>query len=175
MRLFTAILLNENVINKISNRQSKLLRLCTGKPVPPQNMHITLNFIGETSRTDDIISAMKKTDYPKFEYNIQGLGRFSQNSGDILWTGIADKSRIEKLHRQLTKGLLSLGFNFEFRPFKPHITLARKVKINNNNYYTAKKIFCTEITAYAEKISLMKSEHQNNHMIYTEIYSKNLV
>lgn len=174
MRLFIAILLSKSIIGKIHERELRLSQLCNINFVPPQNLHVTLNFIGETNRVQEIINIIDDICAPKFEYKIKGLGHFRRNDGDILWTGIEDKSAIEKIQQQLTQGLLSNGFKIESRSFKPHITLARRVNISDNNYYTAKQIFCTALTAYAKRISLMKSERKNNKMVYTEIYGKDL-
>ncbi len=174
MRLFIAILLSKDIIEKIHERELRLAHLCNIKFVPLQNLHITLNFIGETNRIQEIINIIDEICSPQCEYKIQGLGRFRRNDGDILWTGIEDKAAIEKIQRQLTQGLLSNGFKIEARTFKPHITLARRVNISDDNYYTAKHIFCTAITSYAKRISLMKSERKNNKMVYTEIYGKDL-
>ncbi len=175
MRLFTAILFDKGVSDEILTRTEKLSQLCRGRFIPPQSMHITLSFIGETERVKEIMDAMDALRAPCFDYTIRGLGRFKRSDGDILWAGIDGSTAMKTTQRLLADELMSRGFCPEERQFKPHITLVRRAAISDDNYYTAKHIFCTGIAAHAKKISLMKSERKNGQMVYTEIYKRELL
>jgi len=100
------------------------------KWVDPGNIHLTLAFLGDTE--DDRIKAasiMLKnvcTGFGEFSFTLKGTGVF-RNFRDprVLWIGIDQPEKVQKLYDVVNTGLKDTGFTVESRPFSPHITIGR--------------------------------------------------
>jgi len=135
MRVFVAVeILEEDVITAILDFQSKIK--IKAKPVLPQNLHFTLQFLGEISEDDveKIRHALKSIEFSKFKINFQGVGAFpSIRSPRVIWIGTDDDGGnfLKELSSKVEKVLLPLGFTKD-KPFKSHITVFRiKNKVSN--------------------------------------------
>jgi 2'-5' RNA ligase len=100
------------------------------KLVEPDNIHITLKFLGETDEgvVEDIIGIIEQcsAEIQPFKLEFKGSGAFPNlNYLKVLWIGIKNYSPLEQLATCLDNELTTLGFKAEKRSFKPHITLAR--------------------------------------------------
>jgi 2'-5' RNA ligase len=96
----------------------------------PDNIHITLVFLGDTEEKQiRIISDILKEGcegFRKFELMIRGTGVFkSINDPSVIWAGIEPSERFIKLYELIMSGLKTTGVLQEERPFKPHLTLGR--------------------------------------------------
>jgi 2'-5' RNA ligase len=131
IRSFLAFDINsEQVLQRFEETQIKLTQ--TGadlKPVAPQNIHITMRFLGDItpSMTDKVHDAMKQVVFSAFDCNIHGLGVFPDlRHPRVVWAGIkkgADELR--SVLGQLEPNLIRLGFRPDNKGFSPHLTLAR--------------------------------------------------
>lgn len=125
MRLFVGIPFPESV-------REALARLCSGLPgarwVEPENMHLTLRFIGEVGAgdADDIHHALGRISAPAFEATITGIGCF-ETAGKIhtLWAGVEKQALLGHLREKVETAVVRAGFEPERRKFKAHVTLAR--------------------------------------------------
>jgi 2'-5' RNA ligase len=103
--------------------------------VPPENLHLTLRFLGNVSE-DSVQALSKAMDFAvegqvAFSLSIQGLGCFPHPARPrVLWMDINDPDRIlHSIHRRLTESLSRLGFPPpDNQSFRPHLTLARTRK-----------------------------------------------
>ena len=60
MRLFVAIQLNEKVKHSLLSIQEKLRRLgVRGNYTPPENLHLTLAFIGDYPKPDSVLEVLE--------------------------------------------------------------------------------------------------------------------
>jgi 2'-5' RNA ligase len=96
----------------------------------PDNIHITLAFLGDTEEKKiKIISAKLKAKCEgsgKFEVIIKGSGVFKNLSDPrVIWTGIEPSEKLMLLNDFIKNGLKDAGISIEDRPFKPHLTLGR--------------------------------------------------
>ena len=100
------------------------------KLVEPDNIHITLKFLGDVQeeKTEDITSIIKdacKNSKP-FTINLLGTGVFpNQNYIKVIWIGIEDTKSIEPVSNYINEELVDLGFKKDNRSFSPHITVGR--------------------------------------------------
>jgi 2'-5' RNA ligase len=100
------------------------------KLVEPENVHITLKFLGDTdeSRIDEIDKIMKDAvkEIDPFNIRLKGAGVFpNQNYIKVIWMGIKQGEPIEIIVRKIDEQLSKIGFKKEKRGFSPHLTIAR--------------------------------------------------
>ncbi|WP_138440692.1 MULTISPECIES: RNA 2',3'-cyclic phosphodiesterase [Marinobacter] len=91
-------------------------------------LHLTLLFLGNVQKetVPGIGLALRDLSLPPFDLHVRGLGCFGQpETPRNLWAGVTPEAPLIALHATLKERLNSLGFSFEKRPFRPHITLAR--------------------------------------------------
>ena len=132
LRLFIAVPLPPPLKEEIGKVLDRLRRGAGGvRWVRPDNVHITLKFLGNVSegRVEEVAQAMRRAaeGHAPFEIEIRGAGGFpTDRSPRVLWIGIGDeRGGLFELHRDLQKELSPLGFPTEDREFRPHLTLGR--------------------------------------------------
>lgn len=124
-RLFTAIEPPEHL-------KCKLARLATawpgGRRVPPGDLHLTLRFIGPTSRPGALIiqKALAGVQARSFVLELNGLGLFTRKTQAVLWAGLAPSPLLRILKAEVDRVLTDLaGLKLKKSRFAPHITLSR--------------------------------------------------
>lgn len=129
MRLFIAIQLPPDVAERA-------FRLLPATPpafrrVQPENLHVTLAFLGETpeSRLPDVAAAAEDAARAVRRFNLvfDHAGRFPERGRPrVVWLGIADGlPSVERLGEGVYRALRESALDFEDRPLSPHVTLAR--------------------------------------------------
>ncbi len=173
MRLFTAIEFDKEVKDHISGTVTSLKEAgVRGRFLSPDNYHLTLNFIGETDRLDDIKKIMDSLPaFRPFDLTLGGVGVFKRRSGDILWLGIDNSPELYKIQRRLNRELILADFEVDTGRFKPHITLARKCRIPLEIIKDASLEEASHISFNVKKISLVRSNLTKKGAVYKEIYS----
>jgi RNA 2',3'-cyclic 3'-phosphodiesterase len=94
----------------------------------PLDLHVTVAFLGELSpeRLALAVSAGDSVGAPSFELRIDSAGYFPRSR--VLWCGPREAPcELQALHARLTDALRTRDLPVDARPFRPHITLARKV------------------------------------------------
>ena len=101
------------------------------KWVEPDNIHLTLKFLGDISTeiTGRITAALENASrgtHP-FEIGVSGIGVFpGLKRVRIVWVGLTGElEKLEQLQKRIEAGLEPLGIPPEGRPFTPHLTIAR--------------------------------------------------
>ncbi|MCI8496945.1 MAG: RNA 2',3'-cyclic phosphodiesterase [Clostridiales bacterium] len=138
-----------------------------------ENFHLTLAFLGEQpdSRVPAVRRAMEATPFSPFDLRFQRLGWFRRSGGDLYWLGAKDCPALMKMQKRLCAELRREGFELETRPFRPHLTLGREVRLPKRFDHAAFEAGLPDLDAHVEKISLMKSERIRGVLTYTELYS----
>jgi 2'-5' RNA ligase len=133
---------NESVLQHFKEAQENLVK--TGadlKVVTPQNIHITMRFLGDIKPTmvDSIHEAMKKVAFTSFNCEIRGLGAFPDlRYPRVVWAGIRNgANELRNVFEQLEPNLRQLGFRPDSKGFSAHLTLAR-VKTGRNKIELAR-------------------------------------
>ncbi len=99
--------------------------------IPPDNLHVTLKFIGETGegRVRDIIGICDTlfANLSSIDLVVDRTGIFPEpRRPRILWAGVSDRDkRLALLRDSIETGLADLGIPVEKRKFHPHVTVAR--------------------------------------------------
>ena len=97
--------------------------------VRPENLHLTLKFMGEVPETKlaAIRSALAgvRSDQPT-TVDFRGLGFFpNEKRPRVFWAGIEASPNLKTLAAEIDRATEKLGIPREQRPFAPHLTLAR--------------------------------------------------
>jgi 2'-5' RNA ligase len=177
MRLFIAINFNKEIKNSLNDNMERLKSCATqGNFTRPENLHLTLVFLGEIvpNKTSRIKQVMDKVVAEPFVLTMGGLGRFKRRDGDIYWLGIEKSATLLSIYNQLSKELIQAGFKIEKREYKPHLTLGRRVILNQQFSKAEFEQNMRPLKTEIDKISLMKSEQIKGKLTYTEIYAKKL-
>ena len=121
---------NEQVLSRLTQAQKLVLE--TGadlRPVAPQNIHVTIRFLGDISpgMVEKVYEAMKKVEFKPFTIQIRGLGVFpSLNFPRVVWAGMTDGvEQLRSIFTQLEPQIRALGFKADAYGFSPHLTIAR--------------------------------------------------
>lgn len=135
---------DEDTIRSLSKIQSMLLE--TGadlKIVKPENIHITVRFLGEISSVmiDRVFSEMEKVEFAPFDIEIKGLGAFPNlRHINVVWAGIRrGVNELRNIYYQLEPNLQKIGLRPDDKGFSPHLTIAR-VRTGRRRDYLAKMI-----------------------------------
>jgi RNA 2',3'-cyclic 3'-phosphodiesterase len=134
MRLFVAVELDESVraaaqeiARQLQRRIGDTLR---PKWVPPENMHLTVRFIGHVvdQRLPSVLAALEPSlSASPFDIALGACGVFPPHGPPrVLWIGLNEGlPSLRAMHEEFNRRLLPLGFEPETRPFSAHLTLAR--------------------------------------------------
>lgn len=135
------------------------------KVVRPQQMHITLKFLGDTEEAlaEDILSGIRSSaeGIGPFSMRLVGMGAFPSLSNiRVVWVGIEDGKLLGKIAGKLDENLRALGFERDKKGFVPHLTLARTRSPRNmaNVQEIIRNNAATDFGEYpVEKVLLKKS------------------
>jgi 2'-5' RNA ligase len=128
-RLFCALWPEAGTRQAIYKASRDALAAADGKPVPAENLHMTLVFIGavaaEAVTLVKSIAASIQGEAIRLELDRYGYWKEPQ----VLWCGASRVSAAAAtLAAKLRERLMDAGFrNLDPKPFVPHVTLARKV------------------------------------------------
>jgi 2'-5' RNA ligase len=171
VRLFIAINFSDDVkdalCETIADLRGAALR---GRYTYRDNLHLTLAFIGESDRVEDILDVMDEARAEAFPAPIHiafsGAGAFRRRGGDVHWIGVENTPELRKLAACLASGLRRAGFDVEKRRFTPHITIGREVTLPAGAHISVPMAGMD-----AGRISLMRSDRADGRPVYSEIAS----
>ena len=134
LRTFIAVELDAEARRQLKNLQVNLQPLVQPglvRWVAPENIHITLKFLGET-RPDQVAAVSSALDslgptILPFRVTLAGRGCFPNfKRPHVVWAGLVDRGqRLQKLADAVERSISPLGWPTETRPFTPHLTIAR--------------------------------------------------
>jgi 2'-5' RNA ligase len=197
MRLFVAVNFDTETKGRIIAIQDKIKKQAArGNFSRPENLHLTLVFIGETDaalvplitqiiknsltrrRKDAEIENTNDSSAPlrlcvrsfPLSVTFSQTGCFRHSGKELWWIGGAGDGLgfLTELRRRISHGLETAGIPFDKRPFKAHITLGREIRPSSPIVLPEVKI-----TVPVERVSLMKSEHIGGVLTYTELFGTN--
>jgi 2'-5' RNA ligase len=169
MRLFIAINFTDEVKDALCETISDLKGAARrGRYTLWENLHLTLVFIGESERVDDILDVMgdvcEETFSEPLDVRLSEAGAFRGRGGDLHWIGVENTPALSKLAKRLSEELRAEGFEIEKRRFTPHITIGREIILGSKA-----DIRVHPASMKADHISLMRSDRAGGRLVYTEI------
>jgi len=94
-----------------------------------EDLHLTLHFLGQVPAEKVVeLKVLGASQAPEtFQLTLGHLGHFSRPG--VLWAGPENVPEgLKDLHEDLGEGLRELDLSVESRPYRPHVTLARKMR-----------------------------------------------
>ena len=128
MRLFVALDIDSEIRRRIAEFRDEMRSLAPDvRWVGPETFHITLQFLGETDKLDEIRQALQQVKAASVPLTFRGAGFFpNPKSPRVFWVGIESDDSLEQLANAIGAALKPLGFERDAGPFHPHLTLARR-------------------------------------------------
>ncbi|MBM7653215.1 RNA 2',3'-cyclic phosphodiesterase [Neobacillus cucumis] len=131
---FFAVRIPEETKRIMKNHLEKLQEtLPFSRWVHPMDLHITLAFLGaaEPEKLKLAETYVKEALHSEesFTLKINKLGFFGkEDSPRVFWADTENSEELINSRKKVFQACLKAGFVLETRPFRPHITLARKWK-----------------------------------------------
>ena len=175
MRLFLALSPTEEGRAALTRDLAILRTACRrGNFSRAENLHVTLAFLAETpeDRLPDVRAAMDEcTGTGTFSVTTGPLGRFRGRDGDTLVLRLHAPETLYVLQRELSRCLTERGFFLEDRPYRPHLTLARRAALREEETLETVSARLEPVTFPAERMTLFLSHRPNGVLTYTPLYS----
>ena len=127
MRLFVALDIDPEIRKRIAEFREQMRAYAPdARWVGSETFHITLQFLGETEKLEQIRTALQQVRGEATTLSFGGTGFFpTPRSPRVFWVGIEAEQALQTLTVSIGDVLQPLGFRREAGPFTPHLTLAR--------------------------------------------------
>ena len=151
MRIFIGVELDEavraaaaDVAERLRARLKRSRVDLTARWVDPENLHITLWFIGEVKddRAGEVTTVLQSRFATRaFRLAVKGCGAFPPSGPPrVFWLGVtAGSDSVVRIHEELHARLVPIGFEAEKRAYSPHVTIARVKEIRRNGARQARE------------------------------------
>ena len=173
MRLFVAIDINDDIKEKLSGlgksiSQQCMLRQLDVKWVLPEQMHLTLKFLGEVeeAKSLEVCGMVESIAVEKrgFDLEFETVGCFGGRSASVVWVGTGlGGDKLQDLQKDLENKFVSNGWAGDNKRFSGHLTLCRvkntkaghKLKKTCDSYkdFKAGSVFVDSMVVYCSRLT----------------------
>lgn len=183
-RLFIALRFPETTRQTLVKAEDTVVAFAgKARPTLPQNLHLTLAFLGmqDEQGYNRACEALKATaaQCHTVKSTLGEPGVFPCHHQLIVWEGLEKNENLKHLQRCLTEELTQRGFALEQRPFVPHITLARSVRLKKDQSVEELKQRISAVLKPDQSththLYLMLSHRVDNVLTYTPLVSELLL
>jgi len=129
LKLFFALWPEEPARRELGRWAGSLHRLCTGRRMATENLHITLAFLGqvEAGQFDAIVAAARGVQARQFMLRLDEPGYRTRNH--IAWLGASKPpEELAAIAAELRAALVAAAISFDPKPFVPHVTMVRNAR-----------------------------------------------
>jgi len=140
--------------------------------VPASNLHITLRFFGEISKTqyDELCKSLDTELGEVFNVSLTRVGGFPTEFGArVVWVGLDNEDKLVALSNRIDALLKGKNLPDRDKPFVPHITILRTKKPINVEGFEVKKT-----TFSVKEIVIFESILAKPNAIYKSLKSISL-
>ncbi len=143
-----------------------------GRAVPAENLHATLCFIGavEEARLDALRAAAASIRGRPIRLRFDAL-EYWETPKVLCATSSRDSSEASELAIALGEAAVAAGFSPDIKPFRAHLTLARKIAATQASTVPLPLPLEPEMVMRADKFVLMSSRREDEHSMYSAVDS----
>lgn len=179
IRAFIAIDMPDDVAAALNGLQQelKVMRLNV-RWVRPENIHLTLKFLGDIKPADieriEVAMADAVHGRPPFMLTLSGIGFFpGVNRPRVIWVGLGGQTRhLIDLQTHLADRLAAIGFPREKRSYQAHLTLGRIRQAKRSDRFSP---VLQQFSDWgdrefsADRIGLFRSDLKPSGAVYTKL------
>jgi 2'-5' RNA ligase len=186
IRAFVAIPMPESVIKYLSDLINKFQKEFSEnaiKWIQPNNIHITLKFLGNisTSSVEKLDKQLQSKNFPPFTLVIDKIGAFpSIYKPRVIWVGTTTNPILMEINDHVQSVSKFVNTSEENETFSPHLTIARiKPGIRNESFESLKHLLAKNrnlgsLKFDINKYCLFQSKLTPNGPKYSELGSYEL-
>jgi len=174
MRLFVALALPDEI-------RWQLRLICgglagAGRWVSPENLHITLRFLGQVDGRDAhyVDAALAGIRAPRFPLRLKGVDAFTSGQRvKAVYAAVEKQPALQHLHDKVESAVVRAGLPPEGQKYTPHVTLTRPkdAPLGKLQHYLAEhSLFKTEPFEVTH-FTLYSSEMGSEQSVYTALQS----
>ena len=168
MRLFIALQPSPAFRDALVSLQERLQAAgVTGRYLTPENLHLTLAFLGEQPGPDKAAEALEALQAPAGELLLDHYEVFRRT--EILYLAPREDGPARAVAMALERELRSRGFRLEARPFKAHLTLCRRIRLPEGSLPLPQ-----QVRVPAREAVLFESHRPGGVLTYTPLVRKAL-
>lgn len=174
MRIFIALEIPSFMQDELAGLVRPLRASMPGRFIPRENRHVTLAFLGDMPEVclpdvEDALDAAARG-IGSITLTPDKLGKFGRSTDASFWLGLADDPHLTALAARLREELREKEIGFDDKPFVPHITLARRVRIPKGELPPLP----FPVPARATRAAVFSSTLSSEGATYEEIYGIDL-
>lgn len=174
VRAFIGIVIPDGVKSQVTEVQEHLKTLpIKAKLVEPENLHISLSFLGDIADTEiegieSRLDGISKS-YEKFEIVINGIELIPNEDFVRVIALDVESGDLESLRKEIVK---SIGGKIH----PAHLTLARVSSIDEKGRFieNINKLYPEKMTFKVDSVYLIKSELESGGPVYTILHASHL-
>jgi 2'-5' RNA ligase len=165
-RLFIALYPETSVRKQLYRLTKNLVTATGGRAVPESNLHLTLRFLGALDESEQACIVEKLDRIQGQSFTLRFATVEYRRPQQMLWAVVADTpGALSGLAEEIERSSIECGFPANDHTFRPHMTLARKVR------KTVKPQEIETMETRIEEFFLVRSETLPQGSQYTKLKS----
>jgi 2'-5' RNA ligase len=172
LRLFFALQPTAKQSSALLARTAPVAEKLLGQRVPAENLHATLCFVGAVAeeKVEALRAAAATVRSPALKLRFEQL-EFWDKPRVLCATGSKESEAAHDLARRLAEAAVEAGFAPDIKPFRAHLTLARKVNAAEAAKVEWPRPFSPSMTVRCDRFVLMQSRREESGSIYSALDS----
>lgn len=172
LRLFFALQPTATQSAALVARTAPIVEKLRGQRVPAENMHATLCFVGAVAeeRLDALRAAAATVRAGALKLRFGQL-EYWDKPRVLCATGSQESEAAHELARRLSEAAMTAGFAPDIKPFRAHLTLARKVDASEAAKLEWPRAFSPAMTVRCDRFVLMQSRREEAGSVYSVLDS----